>query len=92
MTKIQKSNLKNVISWIPSSVQILNQVLINMKKWAKRPRKIKAYSIIFPGRIMMYPHAEKKFCATSALNKQGIKQYLKISLVRFRTPDNVSLQ
>ena len=81
-TKIQKkSNLNNVISKIPSSFQILNQILINMQKRTKRPRKIKASSIIFPGRIMISSYCEKDFCASTALHKQGIRSDWKSDLL-----------
>ena len=42
ITKIQKkSNLNNVISKIPSSFQILNQILINMQKGQKGLEKLR---------------------------------------------------
>ncbi len=74
ITKIQKkSNLNIVISKIPSSFQILNQILINMQKRAKRPRKIKASSIIFSGGLLFTSYCEKDIGVSIALSKQGIR-------------------
>ena len=75
-----------MIFWIPSSIQILNQILINMQKRTKRPRKIKASSIIFPGRIMISSYCEKDFCASTALHKQGIRSDWKSDLLGSKPP------
>ena len=72
--------------WIPSSIQILNQILINMQKRTKRPRKIKASSIIFPGKMRISSSCEKDFCAITALHKQGIRSDWKSDLLGSEPP------
>ena len=57
-----------------------------MQKRTKRPRKIKASSIIFPGRIMISSYCEKDFCASTALHKQGIRSNWKSDLLGSEPP------
>ena len=57
-----------------------------MQKRTKRPRKIKASSIIFPGRIMIPSYCEKDFCASTALHKQGIRSDWKSDLLGSEPP------
>ena len=56
-----------------------------MQKRTKRPRKIKASSTIFPGKMMISSYCEKDFCASTTTQARYQKR-LKIRLVRFRTP------